>query len=925
MTSNLTKMTFPLLQTKLFIPTDRHLLPRPHLINLLEEGRKAGHRLILVSSSAGSGKTSLLSEWAARHPEEFCWLSLDSEDNEPVRFWKYLIAALQRVQPGVGQNAASMLESSQPVPSQTILIGLINDIVNDPKPFILVLDDYHILSSQEIHSGIAFLLEHLPHGVSLVISTRADPPLPIVRLRAHNSLTEIREAHLRFSAEEASLFLKTMGLSLSIEDVLAIDARTEGWIAGLQLVGLALKSHSITQDQTSADPHHFISAFTGSHQHILDYLAEEVLSHLDPSVQDFLMKTSILERLCAELCEEVMQGAGDHKDSSSVAPVSGRSILTFLEHANLFTIPLDEEHRWFRFHHLFADLLSSRLQDILSAGEIQELHIRASHWLAQNGWFDEAIRHALLSQNFEMAAGLIEPLARTMMFSGRVNTLKHWIDSLPDACLQSHLHLKIYAVWIVLMQGICELTQQKIQETEQLIQALPPLPENNQLKVELMVVLCRFIAISGDTSQAIRVALEALELIGENDLASRARVQSALAIAYGLDGSLEKADRAFKECLQLARTSGYYSLAAHTTMLVGLGNTHYGRLREPARYLQEVINLGTSPGQTLPFPVGQGYIGLAGIYLEWNRLDEAEELLQKGIELCRQGGLDGAFSRTVLQARLRQARGDLSGALEEIQIAEKVFERKDHDTADRQVQILLAMGNTDAASRWLPPLTSMLNADPAASRIPFLFLEVLQILVARILLARGEITQALQMLDEIQARAVHGKRFGHLIEVYALKALAFEKQNGGKMTPQALEYLELALQLAGPEGYTLLFLEMGAELVPLLEALTHHATAANGERKYAGELLTAFSARSIPGEVPAAMLAAPLEDNNELSQREIEILGLIGEGQSNQDIADHLFITLHTVKKHTSHIFSKLGVTSRTQAVARARQAGLLQ
>jgi LuxR family transcriptional regulator, maltose regulon positive regulatory protein len=913
-------MSFPLLQTKLFIPLNQNLLPRDPLIDVLNKGRIAGHRLVLVSSSAGSGKTSLLSEWASHHPGEFCWLSLDIDDNEPDRFWKYVIAALQRAQPEIGQNAAKLLDSPQPVPSQTILVSLLNEISNDPKPLVLILDDYHLISNQEIHAGIGFLLEHLPPHSVLVISTRADPPLPIVRLRAHALLTEIREVNLRFSVDEAASFLKSMGLNLSMDDIQAIENRTEGWVAGLQLVSLAIKARSLQQDPAVANPQSFISAFAGSHQHILDYLSEEVLSHLDQSIQDFLVKTSILGLMCAELCEAVVTVP----DGSPVLPLatssSCRSVLNFLDRSNLFTIPMDEEHHWFRYHHLFADLLSNKLIETRSTIEIQGLHRRASEWLARNGQIEEAVRHALLAQDFALAALLIEPLAQLMMFNGRVNTLKNWIYALPETCLQTHLRLKIYGVWIELMQGICELNRQKVQETEQLIHSLPVSPENNQLKVELMVVLCRFIAISGDSVQAIRVAHEALAVISDTDLASRARVQSALAIAHGLEGNITRSNLAFQECLRLARLSGYYSLAAHTSMLVGLGNSHYGKLREPARYLQEIVDQGSASGQKEFFPAGQGYIGLASIYLEWNDLETAENYLEQGIGLCSRGGLDGVFSGSILKARLLQAKGDLRAALEEIQSVEKTFQRKDHDTAARQVQILLAMGNLEAASQWITPLTGMIAADPAAVRVPFLFLEDIKITLARILLARGEATQALSLLDQIQIQAESDGRFGHLMEVYTLKALAFQKQQAAKIIPLALENLELALKLAEPENFTLIFVEMGVEIIPVLNAVVQHATTADSIKKYALKLLAAF-----PMVSPDAGISADSNESSDLSQREIEILKLIGSGCSNQEIADRLFITLHTVKKHGSHIFAKLGVTSRTQAIVRARQVGLLE
>jgi len=365
-----------------------------------------------------------------------------------------------------------------------------------------------------------------------------------------------------------------------------------------------------------------------------------------------------------------------------------------------------------------------------------------------------------------------------------------------------------------------------------------------------------------------------------------------------------------------------------------MGQAHFGKLREPARYLQEVIDLGIRSGQKILYPAGQGYVGLASIYLEWNDLEAAEKTLQQGVELCSQAGLDGVFSGLILKARLRQAKGDLKGALEEIQSVEKSFQRKDHETTARQGKSLLAMGDIWAASGWVMPLTALLNADPATRKVPPLFLEVFKLTLARILLARGEVVQnlqkqilqkqALQLLDDIQSEAGPARRFGHLIEVYLLRALAVQKQCGGDISPQALEYLELALELAEPEGYTLLFLEAGVDVTSLLNALIHYPFTAARLKKYAAGLLAAFSGDEFTTVSLAATVPALSEEKMDLSDREIEILRLIGEGRSNQEIAKRLFITIHTVKKHSSHIYAKLGVTSRTQAVARARQAGLL-
>ena len=920
-------MITPLLQTKLFVPSPRGLISRPHLVQRLEEGRRAAHALTLISSSAGSGKTSLLSEWSAHSRSLFAWFSVDSEDNDSVRFWTYLIAALQRPQPGFSQSASQLLGSPQTIPIQTILISFINELADHTRPIVLVLDDYHVISNDEIHNGIAFLLEHLPSHVGLAISTRADPPLPVFRLRAHNQLTEIREADLRFSTNEAEIFLrKVMSLNLTKDEIQALENRTEGWIAGLQLAALALRAPS------PREPHEFIASFTGSQEFILEYLAEEVLAGQSKPVQEFLIRTSILQRMCGPLCDALIHG--EARTPIDATPLAhGHAMLEYLEHSNLFTFPQDPEHKWFRYHRLFADLLASRLHSVLSDQDINELHRNAADWLAQNNLVDEAIQHALEAKDYEKAAAFIESVARSMMFTGRVNQLKSWLKAFPEPTLHANLRLNIYRVWIDYLQGICELSEQNLQETDQLIAALPPSPENDRLKVELMVVLCRFVSLLGNSARAIRMANEALSYLPDDDLASRARAQSALSIAYGIDGQVEKADQAFRECFRLAQASKYYSLAAHTTMLVAIGMANYGKLRAPASDLQAVLDMASDAGQKVFYPAGQAYIGLASIYLEWNDLQTAEKYVEQGMELCRQGGLDGIFYGLTIRSRLRQARGDLQGALDDILTAEQTLNRKDQTTFSRQVQIRIAMGDMDGLRQLEAALMALLQTGPGRLRIPTMFFEIVKVSQIRILLAYGETGQALQLIDELQAAAEPGRRFGRLIDVYLLRAVALQRQNRGKIHNLSLENMRHALDLAEPEGYTRVFLDEGPEAAFLLRAVEQDEATPERLKKYAVTLLDAIAQETKSAASPASVNrkmggpeGQPIQEGlvEPLSKREVEILRLIGEGLSNQEISDRLVITLHTVKKHSSNIFEKLGVNSRTQAVARAHQLGLL-
>ncbi len=899
-----------LLQTKLVIPVTHGLITRHRLTQKLEEGRRAGKSLALISSSAGSGKTSLLIEWGSHSQSAFAWFSIDDGDNEPARFWIYLISALQRTLPGVGQAAAQLLASSPSVPAQTVLTSLINELIVRPEPLVLVLDDYHTISNPDIHNGITFLSEHLPAHVGLAISTRADPPLPVFRLRAHNLLTEIREADLRFTTQEAQQFFKEgMGLDLSVDEIKALENRTEGWIAGLQLAALALQS------SPPSGRLELIEHFGGSHEFILEYLVEEVLAHQSRAVQDFLIRTAILDRLCAALCDAVL-----------LSESGSQTILEYLEHSNLFTFSLDSEHHWFRYHRLFADLLASRLNSMIPEAEIIALHTRAGGWLAQNGFTDEAVKHAFALRDYEMAADFIEPSARQMIFSGQVNQLKGWLDSLPDLVLKAHLQLNIFRAWIKYIQGECELLEGNLKETDQLVSNLPPTPENERIKVEYAVMMCRFVALAGNSARAIAMADEALRHLPEPDLASRARVYSALAIAYGTQGQFEQAEAAYRKCFEMAKAAGYYSLLAHTTMIKAAGQSSYGKLRGPASDLQAVLDLVAKTGQRAFFPSGQAYIGLASIYLEWNDLQTAQEYLEKGMELCRQGGLDGVFYGLVFRSRLRQAHHDLMGAVEDLRQAEEIVKRKDYMTIARLVQLAIASRDSAKLEKIAAELRPIFL--PGGPSIPLLFAEVLKVSLVRILLAQGNFAAALQWMDEIESTAEAGGRFGRLIEVHLLRALALQRQNYGKMTPDALRNIRISLELAEPEGYVRLYLEEGPEVAALLKAAAGEAAWPGPLKQYVFRLLDALAAEGIrppdklesgPGSIPdQASLVEPL------SKREVDILKLICEGLSNQEIADRLVITLYTVKKHSSNIFGKLGVSSRTQAAVRARHLGLV-
>ncbi|HEX7568553.1 MAG TPA: AAA family ATPase, partial [Anaerolineaceae bacterium] len=527
-------MSVSLLSTKLYIlPARLNAIARSRLTEKLLTSLNQPGSFVLLSGPAGFGKTTLLSEFVAGLRWPVAWVSLDEGDNDPIRFWTYLITACQSILEDVGKSALELFSTPQPLPEDTVPTILINDLAMQNRSVVLVLDDYHEIKNSSIHASLLFLLEHLPHNLHIIVSTRTDPPWPLARFRARNQLVEVRAQDMRFTTEEAASFLnQLMGLNLSTANVAALEERTEGWVAGLQLAALSMKGHS--------DIASFVTAFTGSHVYIAEYLIEEVLKRQPEDVQGFLLKTSILEHLNAGLCEAVT-GCED-----------GQSVLMALYRANLFLFPLDDEQKWYRYHRLFADLLAYRLKQTLPAKEILKLHSLASAWLAQNDLLDEAIHHALVGKDYERAILLVERVARTMMFTGRVNDLRKWLEALPEASFDAHLYLKIYRTWIDLLQGKMDLSEPALLKMETMLRSLPPSPENNTLLKEMIVILSHWVALAGNTTRAIHLSEEALKFLPEGDQASRARVFSALAISYGSEGDVQKADTAFRECIRLA-------------------------------------------------------------------------------------------------------------------------------------------------------------------------------------------------------------------------------------------------------------------------------------------------------------------------------------------------------------------------------------
>lgn len=890
-------MTAQLLATKLYMPPLRpDLVPRLRLIERLNGGLSAERQVTLVSAPAGYGKTTLLAEWlSGLNPDSdhrsvsigrTAWLSLDQEDDEPTRFWTYFVAALRTAAEGVGEAAREMLQAPQAPSLQLVLTGLLNDMAQLPYRILLVLDDFHLVTREAILEGLVFLLDHQPRQLHLVLSTRADPPLPLARLRARGRLTEVRLQDLAFTVEEAVTFLNDkMGLGLSLEDVRALEARTEGWAVGLQLAALSL--------QECADRRGFITTFAGSHHFVLDYLAEEVLNRQPQPVQRFLLQTCILDRLCGPLCDAVCFGHAETPTGQS----GGDVMLAELQRKNLFLVALDDEHHWSRYHHLFANLLYRRLEQAASRDQVAELYSRASAWHETQGTLDEAIKYALQARDAERVACLAEQAARAGALDSRLTTLLQWVEMLPAEVLRAHPRLQIYRAWALYMNGSLTLAQQMLQDSRQAADELPPSPENDALRAELTTLL----TIIGLVAQGLMCSV---------------------------DNQLEKAIDICTRARTMALEAGYAFLAAQSTEGIALAQYHQGRLRASAESCRQVIALAEK-GSGAGWPAAQvplaaaGYLELAGLYTEWNDLQAAADLLQRALDLCRRVGVTQTLCEVhVARSRLRQAQGDVDGAWEALREAERVNRLESAQSlgsfrlATQQARLNLLVGKPGEVVLWVRQLEQAFAPGRTEIPLPAAMGETIQATLARAYLARGQAEAALAALEPLLPPAEAAGACLRVAEICALKALAWQALGD---EPAALSSLARALHLAEPEGRIRLFLDEG----PPMARLLYQAAEAGILPAYAGKLLAMFAGE---GATPAPHRDSPSQPAmvEPLTAREREVLQLISQGLSNKEIARLLVVSVGTVKSHAHNVYGKLGVSGRTQALARARELGLL-
>ncbi len=920
----------PLIRTKLHVPFIRPgLVPRPRLQARVMEG--ISFPLTLVIAPAGFGKTTLVASSLAGRGMPAAWLSLDKDDNQPDRFLLYLIAALQEAVPAIGHEAARLMEGMQDLTPETLLASLINDLDAANREVVMVLDDYQFISSPAVHEQVAFLLEHCPRTFHLVIATRSDPPFPLTRWRARGQMVELRGADLSFTEPEAASFLNgAMGLRLEANAVKILEERTEGWIAGLQMAALSMRDRE--------DVSKFIQGFSGTNRHILDYLVEEVLASQPPEIQRFLLCTSILERLNAPLCDALLAAGekpGPNSDEERHPDLPSRSpsipTLVYLERANLFLVPLDDERTWYRYHHLFADLLLIRLGQTYGEEHLRTLHARAARWYEGNQFPAEAIEHALAAGESDLAARVIERSAGGAWLGGGFYQVLHWIEALPKDLVRSRPWLCIWYAWSRMQAGAMEGIDALIDDAERAARLCPdrsPGPDQVrevELAEQIAALRVTWAGVQHETGKTIEFARYALERpMASSQPASRmarSNVLNVLGFAYYVTGDLAQAEQVYCEARKVTRESDFVMRELLIVHKLAHIYQDLRRLVEGYRLCQEALAELQSRGRQAFFAAGYLYCDLAHLLLEWNRLDEAEQMIAQSARLNELARVPHLTIDTCnAQARFFLAQGDLDDAQAALQQAADLIQKHycwpEVVSANEcyQVRLWLARGEVERAARWAERSRSA-----SSGRHEFLE-EVREIAQARVLLAQGLPDEALNLLAGLASAAEAGGRTGRLIEILILKAVALQQM---KDAPQAEPILATSLALAEPEGYVRTFLDEGQ---PVRVMLAHwQAHAAPGRlRDYAARLLSQCEVEPLPdlAALDKAVLDAELIEP--LTPRELEVLELICAGDSNQMIADNLVITVKTVKKHTGNILGKLGVTSRGQAMVKARQLGLL-
>ena len=888
-------MVSPLLKTKLLAPPVReNLVSRQRLLVSLDALKEAGRKLGLVAAPAGYGKTTLIGAWLADRDFHPAWLSLDSNDNDPVRFLAYLVAACREAVPGLAETTRNALTSPQVTPV-SVLPLLINDLaaISRPaaKPLIVVLDDYHEISNSKVHHVVIDLLEASLPGVRFLFVTRADPPFPLPRFRARNQLVEIRSADLQFTADEAASFLnEAMGLSLSDAAVDALERRTEGWVTGLQMAALSLQHYG--------DPEAFITRLSGTHRYILDYLVEEVLEVQTPELQSFLLHTSVLERLSGPLCAAV-------KGPSLREGLEAQSILEKLDQANLFVVPLDDYRTWYRYHRLFRDLLRARAQ-VMLGDAIPSLHLKASQWYEDQGLLEDAVHHAITSQDLTRLTDLIERYGLRLLMQGELRSLLGWISALPASQVEARARLCLLHAWVLLLTGRLEAAVERADLAERLLET----QRDAEFAGQAAAIRAYAAAQQGDVKHAVEEADRALTALSQDNAGIRAVVHFVLGGIGTLRGDLQAARHDLSEAAALGQQSGNLHVAVPALNSLAEIELAQGQLRRAQATANHAVALGSSESGR-PLPIAGGAVSaLADLAYEWNDLDRALVEAKQSVELSKQwGSAESEIYNTATLVRVLSARGELDAAREAMMMAQERAEALPSN-AQTSAALRLALGELRLAQGSVSSAETWLAASPPMAASP---LEQEEALVrAKLHLMLGQSVASQEVLAELLAQTRIRDLVAPRIEALALQAALLAAQ-GERAT--ALGSLREALALGRPEGFVRRIVSQGRFISGLLGYIgqTDKDPALS---RYAGRLADMCEGPGV-GQAESPLIEP-------LSEREREVLTVVAEGLTNQEIAQKLFIAESTVKSHLNHIYGKLDVRNRTQAVAQARALRLL-
>ena len=904
-----------LLATKLQVPrAAAGFMDRVRLRGLLDEG--CDRTLTLVSAPAGFGKTSMLADWSRQGAGKVAWISLDEVDNDPVRFWRHVAAALDQVHPGLA-SASRCVDGLARIPTVRGVADRADQrsCRRSADEMVLVLDDYHVIETSSVHDSLSFLVEHAPKTMRVIVATRADPPLPIALLRGLGELTEIRVAELRFTGDEAEALLREIvGSRLSDRDAKALAERTEGWAVGLRLAALTLRNRT--------DLSQFVSTFSGSQRFVLDYLTAEVLERQSPSIRDFLLETSVLDRLCGSLCDAVI-GRGD-----------GQAMLEAIEKANVFLLPLDEVRGWWRYHHLFADLLRARLR-LEQPDRVPQLHAAAAAWHEAHGFTDEAVRHAGAAGDASWAGRLVEEHFDELFEPGEHTTIERWFSVLPANTLHSRPRLCLARAFMAFAAGDIETIEAALRDSEQAWAHRDDEPFRASIhndasflanvSAAIALVRCFVAQLRGDSEETIEQATGVLAELGEDDSMLELVAHQQMAVGAWLGGHIAEAEQGLSKSIDSWSSLGYQGRMAFCGHHLGQVQRASGRLDAALETYERTLEIAESAAPGLPAG-GVAFVGMAEVAYERNNLDAARQLVADGIARCRRINYTQPLATALaLLAWIRHAEGDAQGALDTMDEASRIVPSRGvvdlvNPTPAQRARLLLAQGDVEGCERWAAGCALSVEDGPDYAREPA------YLVLVRVLIARGETDLALGLLDRLRTTASSQGRFGSVIEIEALRGSAFAARGEER---EAVGALSAALVLAAPQGHIRVFVDDGHRLTAVVSALiaaqrSDPVRASGVPRAYAARLARAFVAAGGGSSERSASHAVVSGLVTQLSEREVEVLRLVAAGEQNQQIADHLYLSLNTVKKHVTHIFEKLGVTNRTEAAAQARELGLI-